>query len=258
MQDERSKHNAQKGNIVLKESLTFFKSKDKATATHEAAAALSAELTRLAQEKIPVLLLVSGGSALAMLDSIDPAGLGPLVTLGVLDERYSSDPQVNNFQQLMQTSLYANAKASGSNFIDTRVQEGETQTSLSARFEDALLSWKKAHPTGQLIITQGIGPDGHTSGVLPFPENQEKFERLFLDRERWVTAYDAASKNPYPLRVTTTLTFLQQVDKAIVFVCGEDKRTALAAVLATDGSLSQIPARIIHQMSQVVIFTDIG
>jgi 6-phosphogluconolactonase/glucosamine-6-phosphate isomerase/deaminase len=241
-----------------KESPTFFKSKDKATATHEAAAALSAELTRLAQEKTPVLLLVSGGSALAILDSIDPAGLGPLVTLGVLDERYSTDPQVNNFQQLMQTSLYTNAKGSGSNFIDTRVQEAETQASLSARFEDALRAWKKAHPTGQLIITQGIGPDGHTSGVLPFPENPARFSELFIDPSIWVAAYDASGKNPYPLRVTTTLSFLQQVNNSFVFACGEDKKAALAALLADDGSLAQTPARIIHQMPQVAVFTDIG
>lgn len=240
------------------EHLSLSPHPDQETAARAAATALSAELSSLAQARTPVLLLVSGGSALRILDEIDPSGLGELLTLGVLDECYSSDPAVNNFHQLMQTRLYQAAQASGASLIDSRVQNNETQADLRARLEQALRQWTATHPTGVIVITQGIGPDGHTAGVLPFPEDPGKFATLFMDDAVWVAAYDASDKNPHPLRVTTTLAFLQQVHSSILFACSVDKKAALDATLAEVGALAQTPARIIHQMRRVQVFTDIS
>lgn len=242
---------------MSKEAISIFKNKDKELVVHEASVALSAELVRFAEREISVLLLVSGGSAFKILDDVDILGLGSLVTIGVLDERYSTDSQVNNYQQLMRTSLFEKAGVSGCDFIDTRVEKDETQEGLGVRFEKKIRMWKEVNPTGQIVITQGMGPDGHTSGILPFPENPKRFEELFMDPEKWVSTYDADTKSPYPLRVTTTLPFLRRVDKSFLFVCGEEKRIALSLALAENGSLPQIPARVIHEMSSVSIFTDI-
>ncbi|MBP7875515.1 6-phosphogluconolactonase [Candidatus Woesebacteria bacterium] len=218
---------------------------------------LAAELSDLAKSKEPVLLLLSGGSALAVLQETELPGLNPLVTFGVLDERFSIDPASNNFQQLKQTRFYSSALAHGCSSIDTSVLEGESQESLRDRFEKLLMAWRRANPIGKIIITQGIGVDGHTSGVLPQPDNSSVFKGLFLEPELWVASYRSESQNPYPLRVTTTLSFLQQVDNSFLYVSGEEKRAALAATLAKKGSLSETPARIIQIMSKVNIFTDL-
>lgn len=239
------------------EQFVLVRKEDKSAATIAATSALSTELSHLAEAKTPVLVLVSGGSALQLLNDIQESGLTPQVTLGVLDERYSMDPQINNFLQLKQTTLYSKALAQGCHFIDTSVQAAESQEDLRARFESALQQWKDANPSGHIVITQGMGPDGHTSGVLPFPEDPEKFAQLFLNPSVWVATYDATGKNQYPLRVTTTLSFLQRVDISIMFICGEDKRAALSFVLANEGILAQTPARIARDMQQVTIFTDI-
>lgn len=227
------------------------------TAQTYAAREISAILQKYSEAKTPVLFLVSGGSALKLIDAIDSNAFNPNLTIGVLDERFSADPAVNNFSQLSQTSFYAKAKAAGCTFVDTRVQNNETIESLTWRFTQALKDWKENHHRGGIIITQGIGSDGHTAGILPFPEDEPGFEKLFNQPDVWVVHYDAAGKNPYPWRVTTTLSFLRLVDHAIVFICGQDKQVALLKTVAETGSLAQTPARIIREMNDVAIYTDI-
>ena len=231
------------------------KSKEEATslAINELVSLLS-EFKKTAQ---PLLLLLSGGSALHLLDTLQEQHLGNHVTIGVLDERYSADPTINNFSQLTDTKLYTAGIKAGSSFIDTRIQHNESPQELSTRLERTLKSWKQMHPKGTILVTQGIGPDGHTSGVLPFPENPATFTKLFEASDSWTTAYDATDKNKYPLRITTTLSFLREVDSSIVFVCGIDKTEALRKALDPESMPHITPARIIQDMKHVSLFTDI-
>lgn len=194
-----------------------------------------------------ILLLLSGGSALSLL-SQNMQGLNDRLTIGVLDERYSLDPKINNFSQLIETSFYLTAKEKGCKFIDTRINNNETIQDLVNRFEKELKSWKENNPTGLIIITQGMGPDGHTSGIMPRPEN---------DHGRWVVGYDAGNKNQYPLRVTTTLSFLKLVDVSITYIVGKEKANILNKILSEDISPNIFPASIIKEMKKVLLFTDI-
>ena len=57
----------------------------------------------------------------------------------------------------------------------------------------------------------------------------------------WVTSYDAEGKNPYPLRATTTLTFLKIIDHPIVYIIGNNKKTALCSVIQ-EKPFADIPA----------------
>jgi 6-phosphogluconolactonase/glucosamine-6-phosphate isomerase/deaminase len=230
--------------------------KSKSEALTMASSELTQILFQFTQTKTPILFLVSGGSALEILDSINPTSLSPVITVSVLDERFSSDPTINNFSQFMQTKLYTDAKKSGCTFIDTRLNPNETQANLKKRFESVLRTWKQNYPHGKIIITQGIGSDGHTSGIFPFPENPKKFTDFFMNPNTWVASYDATGKNPYPLRVSTTLTFLKTVDNSILFVCGDDKKPALLKTLSPDGTFTETPARIINSMKDVYLYTD--
>ena len=76
-----------------------------------------------AHSHIPTLFLASGGSSLKLLEPI--VIFPPNLTVGVLDERFSEDPKVNNFTQLAETSFFQKAQEKGAYFIDTRVQPGE-------------------------------------------------------------------------------------------------------------------------------------
>lgn len=206
---------------------------------------------------LPVLLLLSGGSALDILKSVDVPADTSNITVSVLDERFSFDPRINNFLQLLVTEFYPRLLSNGARTINTSPLQNETQEQLTARFDATLKNWEKEHPTGVVIATQGIGLDGHTAGIVPMPENASRFAELFENKNEWAIGY-SAENNPHPLRVTTTFPFLRDIiDMSVMHVKGEDKRAALKAALTPDALLNQTPAAIIQQMKNVQLFTDI-
>ena len=217
----------------------------------EAAAKLNSQLVNN-----DILLLLSGGSALKLLDLIDQSLIGNKTTITVLDERYSTNVDENNFSILSSTPFYESTKERGASFIDTRLKEKETIDELAARFEHVLRNWKTAHPNGLMIATQGIGPDGHTAGILPFPENPSYFAETFETTDRWVFGYDAENKNQFPLRVTTTIPFLKLLDHSIVYVVGDDKKEVIQKAILADAKLNEVPSSVIQQMKDVQLFTD--
>lgn len=236
--------------IFLYMSLEAFSDLDIAKVKSAAVDFLNNSLRENSQK--PMLFLSSGGSAFDLLDEIEEEAFGSHITVGVLDERYSEDLYTNNFAQLRSMPFYQKAKDKGCRLISTLVED-RTQEQLADDFEQALKQWRKENLDGKIVITQGIGPDLHTSGVMPFPENQEVFENLFLNPEKWVVAYDASGKNPYSKRVTTTLSFLKdEVDISVVYAVGKD----LTKVFEEEGSLHQTPARIIKEMKNVKVFSD--
>ncbi|OHA70728.1 MAG: hypothetical protein A3D64_01040 [Candidatus Wildermuthbacteria bacterium RIFCSPHIGHO2_02_FULL_49_9] len=203
---------------------------------------------------MPTLFLLSGGSSLALLERITI--FPPKLTVGVTDERFSENPKANNFAQLAETSFFQKAQESGAYFIDTRVQPGEDIQVFSKRFEDAIRAWKEEHPGGTVVITQGVGVDGHTFGIMPYPKDRQAFSELF-EGKNWVVGYDAGSRNEHPLRATITIPFLQEVDFSVVYMAGKEKGQALSRMLAKEGTLWETPARIVREMKEVHVFTDI-
>lgn len=204
-----------------------------------------------------VLLLLSGGSALEILSGIPAAHLGKNLTVGMLDERYDTDPGANNFLQLEQSGFYRLAKSVGARFIDSVPKEKESLEAFSARIEKEWKRWRKENENGTIIITEGVGADGHTAGIMPLPENPELFAKLFLDDGQWVRGYDAGAKNQYPRRATATLSFLKnEVDLAIVPIAGEEKMSAFRKIISDEGTLAETPARILREMKEVKIFTN--
>ncbi|MDO8577435.1 MAG: 6-phosphogluconolactonase [Candidatus Wildermuthbacteria bacterium] len=189
----------------------------------------------LNHQHVPVLFLSSGGSALELLDEIDTVCLPYDLVVGVLDERVGIEPRNSNSAQFKATSFFARLQKRGVPFIDL---EGKT----SAR---------------KVIITQGVGADGHTAGIFPFGENPQRFQELFENEKVLLVRYNAGDKTEYPERVTVTMPFLRKVDHSVVYMVGEEKRDALERVLAEDGALHETPARIAREMRDVTIFTDI-
>ncbi len=207
-----------------------------------------------------VLLLLSGGSALELLDGIDVSSLNSNVTISVLDERYSTNPAENNFAQVVATEFYKSAQSRGVNFIDTRILNNETKEELAKRFNSSLVDWFKNNPNRTVVATIGMGPDGHASGIMPFPEDPDKFKSMF-DNEKvddFITAYDATGKNQYTKRVSTNMNLLRKINVAIAYITGENKRDALEKVKAENGSLAPTPARILREIKgNVFVYTDI-
>jgi 6-phosphogluconolactonase/glucosamine-6-phosphate isomerase/deaminase len=224
----------------------------------EAAAAAGEALNQYLTENLknPVLLLLSGGSALSILDYVGPSALSENLSVCVLDERFSEDPIVNNFSQLQKTEFYAFAFEAGCSFFGTLTRPNETAKMLAQRWQTNLQNWLKDNPTGKIFATLGMGADGHTAGIFPMPENPIKFKTLFQS-DSLVAEYDATGKTQLPLRITTTLTFLAKINHAIAFVCGMGKKEKLEQVLAKQGKINELPALAWHKISKVEIYTDL-
>lgn len=221
--------------------------------------ALNSTLKKLHDDNKSFLFLVSGGSAFDLFPHIAIENFSDKATLGVLDERYSTDPKENNFAQFQQTDFYTSVKEKGVHFIDTTVVDGESGEQHAKRFGQSLSDWKKNNPRGVIVATVGIGPDGHTSGVLPFPENPSLFSELFENPDKLVADYDADGKNPYRYRSTTTNTFLRNyIDHAFVYAVGANKKDALTRLVAQTGDLPTTPARVLTEMKDVQLFTDVN
>jgi len=218
------------------------------TPQEDATSALNATLKEAHGKDI--LLLLSGGSALALLDGIDTSLLGPHVTISVLDERWTYTEADSNFEQLSNISFYTTALASGAQTIDPRPQKPESLVDTAKRFDLALKHWHITHREGVVIATMGIGEDGHTAGILPFPEDPETFESLFTHTTTCVRGYSVPKeKNPHTKRMTVTITYLKRhVDHAVVFAVGENKRAALGRLQRKEGELAVTPARVLREM----------
>ncbi len=225
----------------------------------EALGALRDSLKEKQQANTPVLLLLSGGSSLALLEGQEPTVIGNNVTISPLDERYSTNPAENNMAQIAATEFYRKALERGAQTIDARVKEGESREDLARRFNDGLLEWIRSHPDGKIIATTGIGPDGHVSGIMPYPEDPEGFNARFDDGDstHLVVGYDAGDKNQYSERVTTTMNLLRKIDTAIAYVTGSGKKEAVRRVLSDEGNIAETPARILKEIpGKVLLFTD--
>ncbi|MEX2515152.1 MAG: 6-phosphogluconolactonase [Candidatus Paceibacterota bacterium] len=208
----------------------------------------------LAHKDTPTLLLLSGGSALSLLDHVSPEMLGPQLTITTLDERFSTDPSAQNFAQIQATAFYHTAQASGASVIDTTTAEGDTLAAVGDRFEAALRAWKDQHPDGVVIATMGIGADGHTAGILPGDYKAE-----FSGRS-WVAAYEVSpSVNPHTKRITVTQTFLRTaVSEALVYAVGSEKKPIIEKLSREPCPSESMPACVVCEMQSVSLITDVA
>ncbi|MBI5530212.1 MAG: 6-phosphogluconolactonase [Candidatus Doudnabacteria bacterium] len=238
----------------MNNTFQIFKQADKEAAAAEAGEYLNNYLAE--NKKTPILLLLSGGSALSVLDYIGQTSLGENLTVSVLDERFSEDPSINNFSQLQKHDFYQLALNVDVSFFGTLPRPAETIDQLALRWEANLKKWKEENPNGLIMATLGMGADGHTAGIFPFPEDAGKFHKLF-ENDNWVAAYSAAGKNKFPERLTTTATFFKLIDFGFVYACGKEKSAMLKQALAGKNEFSVLPACAWQNIKEVMVFTDV-
>ena len=216
--------------------------------TEEAGQALTEALKT--HTKQPILLMLSGGSAFSILEYVSSDVLGSHITLTVLDERYSTDPTINNYAQLQQTTFFAACVEHGVETIPMTVQEGESLTEMSARFEKTLRTWRKQNPSGVVIATMGVGHDGHTAGIF-WSEHGISF-----DDDKWVVGYVVPKEvNTYQERVTVTNTYLRtEIAQAIVYAVGEEKYNIVQNIYSHNAEF-RVPANIFREIKDLTIYT---
>ena len=238
----------------MENKFEIFKQVDKAAAAAEAGEYLNRLLTE--NKKKPILLMVSGGSALEILDFVGTTAMGENLTVSMLDDRFSEDKEINNFSQLQKTDFYSQALEAGVSFFASLPRKEDTMQTLSERWENNLKTWRKENPKGIIIAILGMGPDGHTAGIFA-DEDKKSFEQLF-NAKPLLTAYNVGNKHQYKDRITSTITFLEKINFGIAFVCGQDKKEKLDLVIKNQGEVNELPALAWHGIKNIRIFTDIN
>ena len=221
----------------------------------DAGEALSEAL--LEHKSVPILLMLSGGSAFTILNFVLPEALGPHVTVTMLDERYSTDSEINNFTQLEQTDFFKTCIERETQIISTKIREDESMEGLIDRFSMALHSWKEQNKDGVVLATMGIGSDGHTAGIFPGEHGVD------FNGSDWVVGYSVPKEvNEYTDRVTVTNTFLIEcVHKAIMCITGKEKSqivSELNNLIRKSADSSVKPMKVILKMNEVSLYTDLN
>jgi 6-phosphogluconolactonase/glucosamine-6-phosphate isomerase/deaminase len=109
-----------------------------------------------------------------------------------------------------------------------------------------LLDHRNKYPESNLIIGQfGIGPDGHTAGILPHSPAAVETTTLAV-------GYQASDF----MRLTLTFSVLRQVDVAFGFAYGASKRAALQQLRDSNLPLEAQPAQILKVTPEVYVYND--
>jgi 6-phosphogluconolactonase/glucosamine-6-phosphate isomerase/deaminase len=223
-------------------------------ATKNPAQVAGESLARLLQQyhDMPILLLLSGGSALAMLSHVPYEVLSSNITLTVLDERFSTNPSINNFAQLETTDFFKKAMGRKVSVISTKIKQNESLLQAGERFAAALHVWRAQHENGVVLATMGIGADGHTAGIFP------NTEAVDFSAASWVVSYVVPPEvNQFQERITVTYTFLKDEVTAVVgYVVGIEKQAVIAKLQQTMCPLSEMPACILRELKAVQLVTD--
>lgn len=201
-----------------------------------------------------ILLMLAGGSAFAVYDAISPQWLSDHVTIAMTDDRFSKELDINNSHILQATDFYNEAINADAYYISTEVWSEEKPEELATRFEYGLKQWRKEFPDGVVIAVFGMGEDGHTCGMIP----DKNFSKLFIETDNWVTGY-FTKNNEHNERVTITVPFIRKyVDHAVVYIAGDNKKSAFQKLIAEEGDIETTPARVLRELKDVEVFTDIN
>lgn len=225
--------------------------------SQEGAVYLGREISKLLflLKDVQVLLFVSGGSSLTVLPYTENEDYSH-VTISVLDERFGKTNENNNFSQLKLLPWSDYFLKKGGKFISTKILKGDTQKKLAERFEKEIENWMNINKKGKMIALFGMGSDGHTAGIFPFPEDSEMFNKIF-DSKNIIASYDAAEKNIFPNRITTTNAIFKKIEIGFAFICGEEKRKALNDFKENNKKSNELPIMFLKSIKKIKIVTDI-
>lgn len=190
-------------------------------------------------ENKKVLLLLSGGSALAVAVEARriigeiPSGI---LQIGLIDERYGDVGHENsNWFQLEKNGF------DFTNVLTIPVLTGEDLPNTVLKFEENLKS--ALNNSDVKVGIFGVGADGHTSGLLP--HSPAIHSNLLV----------ASYTGPDFERVTTTPKLIPLLNKIFVYVVGQNKWPVVKQ-MTEQGSIEDIPARILQSASDLTVYTD--
>lgn len=195
----------------------------------------------LTKTKNSILLLVSGGSAIAIeADVLRQMADCPEI-LGVLpmDERFGLQGHNDSNIAQLNKELHPNRPVAVHDVLSQNLPFSDTVEHYSALAQD--LFARADHIVGIF----GIGTDGHTAGLLPGSP-------AVNDTVSTVIGYNWSDYD----RMTLGTSSLLQIDTAFVLAYGEAKSHALERLKANEESFADLPAKLLYDIADVTIYND--
>lgn len=213
------------------------------------------ELTKLlaSDNATPVLLLLSGGSSLSILDHCEPPTDATHLSIGVFDERFGEAEEEQNIAKIKATKFFQAAIEHGAQAVFPPTIPYANATELARACDQVLHDWSASCPSGKIIATIGVGGDGHVGGLIPPLAIDERWSGA------WVIPHEVSpSVNKFPRRATVTFHFLlTKVDHAFAYMTGNEKRHTLETLLGAKMHKEEFPAAVLFDMRDARLFTDI-
>ena len=188
-----------------------------------------------------VLWLVPGGSALKVVIEVAQLLVDcdcQNLTVSLTDERYGPVGSADsNWEQLRQLGF----EITGATLhpVLTGVSRDETTTRHAAWLQTALAD------SDFSLGFFGIGPDGHTAGILPGSPA--------VNAPSLAASYVA---DPFE-RITMTPRAITGLHEAVAYATGEPKRKVLSELVHKDLSLEAQPSQVLKSVRTTTLFTDL-
>lgn len=197
-----------------------------------------------------VICLLSGGSALDVVEYIQVEKNECRTIFMMGDERWSREQTTNNTLQLQ--ARYPEHVVTKS-LIETIPNESESLVDFATRIEKTFLEKVSLLTNVKIFMVLGIGTDGHTAGI--FPMDKESFQETYRDDTTYVPVHvegltidSRASFTPHWI--------LTHVDEIFAFVVGDSKHAILESLVHETKELHERPAELLKLHTQSHIYTD--
>ena len=209
----------------------------------EAIERASLRLVDSVDRSVSTLLLLSGGSSLAVaqkaLGSLKPAQK-KFITIAQIDERYGKPGHKDsNWEGIKRVAGNLNDYSGA-----VAVLKGAGSIEEESAYYDAHLNELLKSNIIKVGLF-GIGEDGHVAGILPGTE--DKF--LKYQDGRMVVNFKGSD---FP-RITTTSSLMPLLDEAIVFASGKAKQSAIEK-LTSRLPANEHPAQLLKETSNTRVY----
>ncbi len=198
-----------------------------------------------------ILCLLSGGSALDVVEYLTPNKSQCRTIFIMGDERVSRESTINNYLQL--TSRYSKHPLV-EHLVTTVPELNESSEDFAIRIENIISKIISEGINLKIISLLGIGNDGHTAGI--FPMDLESFHSTYRDDRTYVSVHVEGLKIDSRASITPTW-LLEHTDEIFLYAAGESKYTILESLINESKELHERPSELIKQHKNAHLFTDL-
>lgn len=159
--------------------------------------------------------------------------------VGLIDERYGEPMWDNSNEKMINDTKFLKYLTFHNIPFYPIIQKGKNREEAATAYDEKVRS---LHATFQKHIgIIGIGPDGHTSSIIP---NRSDFHNPWFDANRQHLLVDEFNdpNSHYKQRIGMTFLGLSMLDQTIILAFGDSKQPMFELMFA-DGKEEEIPAR---------------